>query len=39
MLPSTSNRRNKKEEEQKKKPEKTMAERLYGSSNRTRRLF
>jgi hypothetical protein len=39
MLPSTSNRRNKKEEEQKKKPEKTMAERLYGSSNRTRRFF
>ena len=39
MLPSTSNRRAKKEEEQKKKPEKTMAERLYGSSNRTKKYF
>ena len=39
MLPSTINRRPKQEENQRKKPEKTMAERLYGSSNRPKRYF
>jgi hypothetical protein len=39
MLPSLKNRRPKKEDEQTKKVEKTMAERLYGSSNRTKRYF
>ena len=39
MLPSAKSRRPKNDEQQKKKPEKTMAERLYGSSNRTKRYF
>jgi hypothetical protein len=39
MLPSTVNRRPKQEDNQRKKPEKTMAERLYGSSNRTKKYF
>lgn len=39
MLPSINNRKIKKEEEQRKKPEKTMAERLYGTSSRGKRLF
>jgi hypothetical protein len=39
MLPSTANRKPKQEENQRKKPEKSMAERLYGSSNRTKKYF
>ena len=39
MLPSTRNRKPKQEDNQSKKPEKTMAERLYGSSNRAKRYF
>jgi hypothetical protein len=39
MLPSTVNRRPKQEDSQKKKPEKTMAERLYGASTRTKKYF
>lgn len=39
MLPSTVNRRPKQDENQKKKPEKTMAERLYGTSTRTKKYF
>ena len=39
MLPSATSRRPKREDEVKKKPEKTMAERFYGTSNRTRRYF
>lgn len=39
MLPSINNKRIKREEEKRKTPEKTMAERLYGSSNRVKRYF
>jgi hypothetical protein len=39
MLPKTANRKPKQEENQNKKPEKTMAERLYGSSSRAKKYF
>lgn len=39
LIPNISRKKNKEEEAGKKKREKTLAERMYGSSTRTRRLF
>lgn len=39
MLPTLNPKKNRQEDQQKRKPEKTMAERLYGSSSRSRKLF
>lgn len=39
MLPTLNPKKNRQEDQQKRKPEKTMAERLYGSSLRSRKMF
>ena len=39
MLPNISNRKVKQEDNQKRKPEKNMAERLFGSSNRSMKYY
>jgi len=39
MLPTLNPRKQRPDEQQKRKPEKTMAERLYGSSSRSRNMF